>query len=49
VTLEWLARVFLIADQSGTPTLIDDEELKRVQLRLAEFAEAQRERLRRRN
>jgi len=49
VTLEWLARVFLIADQSGTPTLIDDEELERVQLRLAEFADAQRERLRRRN
>jgi len=30
ITLEWLARVYLVASQAGTPTLIDDEELERV-------------------
>lgn len=39
ITLEWLCRVYLIASQSGTPSLIDDEELDRVlqqQIRLGE-------------
>ena len=39
ITLEWLCRVYLIASQSGTPSMIDDEELDRVlqqQLRLGE-------------
>lgn len=45
VTLEWLARVFLIANRSGTPSLVDDEELGRVSARLDEFADRQRHHL----
>ena len=48
VTLEWLARVYLIAQRSGTPTLVDEQELVRVQQRMAELADEQRERLLRR-
>jgi len=39
IALEWLCRVYLIASQSGTPSMIDDEELERVlqqQIRLGE-------------
>lgn len=45
VTLEWLSRVYLIATQSGSPSLIDDEELARVKKRQQEFGEAQKHRL----
>lgn len=48
VTLEWLARVYLIASGSGTPTMVDREELDRVRQRQAQFAEQQRECLRHR-
>ena len=30
VTLEWLAQVYLVALQSGTPSIIDEEEIERV-------------------
>jgi len=45
VTLEWLSRVYLIASQSGSPSLIDDEELIRVKAQQQKFGEEQRERL----
>jgi L-fuculose-phosphate aldolase len=45
VTLEWLARVYLIAEQSGTPSLIDRDELKRVRERQLDFAARQKARL----
>lgn len=45
VTLEWLARVYLIASQSGTPSLVDSEELERVRQRMRSFARKQNERL----
>lgn len=45
VTLEWLSRVYLIASQSGSPSLIDDEELTRVKEQQQKFGEEQRERL----
>ena len=31
ITLEWLARVYLIASEAGSPSLIDSEELARVE------------------
>jgi L-fuculose-phosphate aldolase len=46
VTLEWLARVYLIASQSGSPSLIDEEELERVRQQQSRFAAEQRKRLR---
>jgi len=45
ITLEWLCRVYLIASQSGTPSLIDDEELDRVLEQQMRLGEAQRRRL----
>lgn len=45
ITLEWLCRVYLIASQSGTPSLIDDEELERVSQQQVRLGEAQRRRL----
>jgi len=45
VSLEWLAEVYLIAAQSGTPSLIDAAELKRTGQRLEDFAARQRARL----
>jgi L-fuculose-phosphate aldolase len=45
VTLEWLARVYLIAQQSGSPSLIDDEELVRVKQQQKSFGEEQQRRL----
>lgn len=45
ITLEWLARVYLIANQSGDPSLIDSEELTRVSEQMARFSGAQRRRL----
>ncbi len=45
VTLEWLARVYLVAEQSGTPSLIEQEELERVRQRQDQFANEQRKRL----
>lgn len=41
VTLEWLARVYLIATQSGAPSFIDDQELKRVRQQQDKFREEQ--------
>jgi L-fuculose-phosphate aldolase len=45
VTLEWLARVYLIAIQSGTPSFIDDDELKRVVQQQTKFSSEQKNRL----
>jgi L-fuculose-phosphate aldolase len=45
VTLEWLSRVYLIAAQSGSPSLIDDEELARVKAQQQKFGEEQKVRL----
>lgn len=45
LTLEWLARLYLIAAQSGSPSLIDDEELGRVKQRQSRFGNEQRRRL----
>lgn len=45
VTLEWLSRLYLLAIQSGSPSLIDDEELARVKRQQAKFAEEQKCRL----
>ncbi len=45
VTLEWLSRVYLIALQSGSPSLIDDEELARVKKQQQKFGAEQRGRL----
>ena len=49
ITLEWLARVYLIANQSGEPSLIDSEELDRVGDQMARFSSAQQRRLKARN
>lgn len=48
VTLEWLARVYLVADAAGTPSLIDAEELERVGRKQAELAALQQQHLRNR-
>lgn len=45
ITLEWLCRVYLIASQSGTPSLVDEEELERVLLQQMRLAAAQQRRL----
>ena len=45
ITLEWLSRVYLVATQSGSPTLIDDDELGRVALQQAKFRNEQKKRL----
>ena len=45
ITLEWLSRVYLIAQQNGSPSLIDDEELKRVKAQQKKFREEQQQRL----
>jgi len=45
VTLEWLARVYLIATQSGSPSLIDDDELQRVVQQQQKFGDEQKARL----
>lgn len=45
VTLEWLARLYLVATQSGSPSLVDDEELARVRKQFSKYAEGQNRRL----
>lgn len=45
VTLEWLSRLYLIATQSGSPSLIDDEELTRVKQQQRKFGDEQNRRL----
>jgi len=45
VTLEWLSRVYLTALQSGSPSLIDADELARVREQQRKFGEAQKQRL----
>ncbi len=45
VTLEWLSRLYLIATQSGSPSLIDDEELARVRKQYDKFGGEQKRRL----
>lgn len=45
VTLEWLSRVYLIATQSGSPSLIDDAELDRVRKQQNRFGSEQERRL----
>lgn len=45
VTLEWLARVYLVAKQSGSPSLIGNDELTRVKMQQQKFSQAQKERL----
>lgn len=45
VTLEWLSRLYLIASQSGSPSLIDDEELVRVKKQQQKFGEEQKRRM----
>ena len=49
ITLEWLCRVYLIASQSGTPSLIDDEELERVLQQQVRLGEERERRLRARD
>lgn len=38
ITLEWLARVFLIASDAGSPSMIDSEELARVEAQMERLA-----------
>lgn len=45
VTLEWLSRVYLIAAQSGPPSIIDDIELDRVREQQKRFGSEQKRRL----
>ncbi len=45
VTLEWLARLYLIAKQSGSPSLIDNDELERVNQKQSRLREEQEQRL----
>jgi len=45
VTLEWLSRLYLIATQSGSPSLVDDEELARVKKQYRKFGDEQGRRL----
>ena len=49
ITLEWLARVYLEASRSGSPSLVDDDELERVLDRMNSLAAAQRAKLAARN
>ncbi|MEM7503195.1 MAG: class II aldolase/adducin family protein [Pseudomonadota bacterium] len=42
ITLEWLARVYLIANQAGDPSIIDDDELNRVAEQMKKFSREQR-------
>ena len=44
-TLEWLSRVYLVATQSGEPSLIDDQELERVRQQMDKFREEQQRRV----
>jgi len=45
ITLEWLSRVYLTAQQSGSPSLLDDEEIERVKAQQAKFRGEQQRRL----
>ena len=45
ITLEWLSRVYLVAQQNGSPSLIDDDELQRVKAQQKKFREEQQRRL----
>lgn len=45
VTLEWLARLYIIAAQSGSPSLLDTEELARVKQQQNNFGDEQKRRL----
>ncbi len=45
ITLEWLSRVYLIAHQSGSPSLLDDEEIERVKAQQAKFRGEQARRI----
>jgi len=45
ITLEWLSRVYLIAQQSGTPSLIDDDELVKVKQQQNRFGAEQKRRM----
>lgn len=45
ITLEWLSRVYLIATQSGSPSLVDDNELGRVKEQQARFVDEQKRRI----
>lgn len=45
ITLEWLARVYLIASQAGDPSLIDADELARVKDQMTRFSREQQRRL----
>jgi len=45
VTLEWLSRLYLIASQSGNPSLIDDDELDKVRVQQKMFADEQQRRV----
>lgn len=45
VTLEWLSRVYLIATQNGSPSLIEDIELDRVREQQNHFGSEQKRRL----
>lgn len=45
ITLEWLSRVYLVATQSGSPSLLDDDELGRVSEQQAKFRNEQKKRL----
>jgi len=45
ITLEWLSRVYLIAARSGSPSLIDDKELLRVEQKQKEIGDEQNRRL----
>jgi len=45
LTLEWLARLYLIAVESGSPSLVDDDELARVKKQQSKFSEEQKRRL----
>ncbi len=45
ITLEWLCRVYLIASRSGTPSMIDEEELDRVLQRQISLGEERQRRL----
>ena len=38
ITLEWLARVYLIASEAGSPSMIDAEELARVEKQMERLA-----------
>ena len=44
ITLEWLSRLYLIAAQSGSPSLIDGEELARVSQQQSKLGDEQERR-----